>query len=666
MEKEHQRRRRHQFSRRSLLLLGGQGAIMSALGFRMYQLQVVESDAHLLVAEENRINQRPIPPVRGEIFDRTGAPLALNRPNYRLNLVRERIEDLEATIADLRRLITLDDDDLDRFHRQLKRNSRFVPVLLRQDLSWDEFARVNANAPALPGVQAEMTWIREYPDRDATPMAHVIGYVSAVNEKDLQNDRTGDPSLRLPEARIGKNGVEKAAELRLRGAAGVRKFEINAAGREIREIERIDGARGEDLGLTIDAALQRYAMERLAGESAAAVVMDVWNGDLLAIASAPAYDPNKFVFGISHGDWNALSSDPYDPLRNKAIAGGYPPGSTFKMMTSLAALEHGVMGPNDSVQCNGRIRFGNRNFHCWKRSGHGRMDLRLALKRSCDIYFYEAAKRVGIDRLAEMSRRFGLGERFDLEIPNIARGVMPDSAWKLARIGEPWQRGETLIAGIGQGFVLTTPLQLAVMTARIANGSEQVQPRLIRSVNGQPLPVAPPPLLGVDRYHMGLIQDGMNAVSNVAGGTAYRSRIDDQDHLIAGKTGTAQVRRITRAEREAGVRKNEDLPWHLRDHALFVAFAPYHDPRYAISVVVEHGGSGSKAAAPIARDIMMRALYGGEPPLDAYPAWARAAEKERREQAAGGAPAPGLDEDARLRDALDPIRGYGGAAVRPV
>ena len=663
MDKQIDQFRRTQFSRRALLLLGAQAGVMGALGLRLYQLQVLESDAHFSVAEENRINQAPIPPVRGEIFDRSGAPLARNTPNYRLRLVREVLDpetgereriDVPETIDRLRRLIALSDDELTRLEKRLSRTRAFVPVLLRENLTWDEFALVNANAPALIGVEPELTWSREYPSEIATASAHILGYVAAVTEEDLRADRTGDRSLRLPEARIGKNGVEKAAEPMLRGQAGLRKFVIDAAGRERAEIERIEGEPGRDLGLTIDAGLQNYAMRRLAGESAAAIVMDVWSGDLLAMASAPAYDPNKFVRGISHADWDALRNDEYDPLRNKAVAGAYPPGSTFKMITALAALEAG-MPLDETITCRGKMTFGDRDFHCWKREGHGKMDLFDAIKHSCDIHFYEAAFRAGIDRIAEMAGRFGLGERFDLEIPNLNRGVIPTRDWKRANHGEDWRQGETLITGIGQGFVLTTPLQLATMTARIANGRERVRPRLIRSINGAPAPLAPREPLGVAPEHLDVIRRGMEAVSNESGGTAFRSQIADPENRLAGKTGTSQVYSITPAEREAGVREYEDLPWRLRDHALFVAYAPAQTPRYAVAVVVEHGGGGSKAAAPVARDIMMRALYGTEPPLEAYPTWIREELEEQRAAPTGEPNGENAPE----------IRGFGDVATTP-
>ncbi|MEM8699644.1 MAG: penicillin-binding protein 2, partial [Pseudomonadota bacterium] len=378
-------------------------------------------------------------------------------------------------------------------------------------------------------------------------------------------------------------------------------------------------AEGDDLHLTLDLDLQHAALERLGEESAAAVLMDVHNGDLLALASSPTYDPNPFVLGISHKDFNALRDDDHRPLHNKWASGMYPPGSTFKMIVALAALEAGVVTSGETVFCPGYTELGKRKFHCWRRGGHGWVNLRRSIEQSCDVYFYEIAKRTGIERIAEMSRRLGLGVDLGLPFTALRSGLIPTKQWKLAIHEQDWLIGDTFNSGIGQGYVLATPLQLAVMTARMASG-KGLHPRLIRARAGQPEPVLEPLDLGIQPRNMELIRRSMYDVVNSKNGTARRSRIAEQENAMAGKTGTSQVRNITQAERERGVYRNEDLPWHRRDHALFVGFAPYRNPRYAVSVIVEHGGSGSKAAAPIARDILLRALYGPRPPDRAYPA----------------------------------------------
>jgi len=604
-------------TRRGLFLGGSMFVFMAGLGARMRQLQIEEADEFRLLAEENRINIRLLAPPRGLIFDRDGVLIAGNAQNYRIIIVREDAGDVDAVIARLRRLIHLDEDDLERSLREMYRRSPFVPVTLADRLSWEDFTKVAVNAPALPGITPDVGLSRYYPM--GGDFAHVVGYVGPVSDYDLSRIEDPDPLLQIPKFQIGKVGVETKLEERLRGKAGTRRIEVNAAGRVMRELGRDDGTPGADVQLTIDHALQNYAQVRMAEESAAAVVMDVRNGDLLAMGSAPAYDPNKFVRGISTADYRELTENDYRPLANKTVQGTYPPGSTFKMITALAGLEAGVISPGETVWCPGHMAFGWRRFHCWKRGGHGHVDLDTSLVQSCDVYYYEIAKRTGIDKIAEVARRFGLGIRHDLPMSAVAEGLIPSTQWKRVVRGEIWRPGDSLNASIGQGYVLTSPVQLAVMTARLATGREIV-PRLVKSIDGVETPVPDMPIKDTDPEHLRLIQRAMYRVSNSARGTARRSRIVTDAMELAGKTGTSQVRNITAAERARGVFRNEDLPWNRRDHALFVAFAPYDDPRYAISVVVEHGGGGSTAAAPIARDILLFALYGEVPPLEAYPA----------------------------------------------
>ena len=596
-----------QFTRRAMLLGGGKLVLFSALAARMYYLQVIESERYHTLAEDNRINLRLLAPPRGRILDRNGVEIAANQKNYRLIIVTERSPDTDATLDHLSRIIEIGDNDRRRVLREVRRQRGFVPVTVRENLEWEDVARVEINAPDLPGVHIEVGQTRHYPYIDSA--AHLIGYVGAVNAK----EQTGDPLLELPSFRIGKNGVEKVHDLHLRGRAGRSEVEVNAFGRVIRELSRRDGQPGDEVRLSVDMALQELAHKRLGEESGAVVVMDVQTGEVLALASTPAFDPNAFNKGISRDYWQELMRSERAPLTNKAIAGQYSPGSTFKMVVGLAALESGLVTPDHQTFCSGHVQLGNVRFHCWKKQGHGRLNMEGALQHSCDIYFYDIAKRIGVDRISAMSRKLGLG------LPGEKPGLIPTRGWKLAILGKPWQLGETLVTGIGQGFVLTTPLQLAVMAARLANGQRAVTPRLTRvepaalpaggAVAGEtvsaPAPFAP---LNIAPEHLDVVRRGMFQVSNNPRGTAYRARIVEKGWEIAGKTGTSQVRRITLAERETGVRKNEDLPWRERDHALFVAFAPAHDPKYAISVVVEHGGGGSAVAAPIARDVMLETL----------------------------------------------------------
>ncbi|MCE8537738.1 penicillin-binding protein 2 [Ruegeria pomeroyi] len=604
-------------TRRALLLGGAQAAFVGGLAMRMRYMQVDQADQFRLLAEENRINIRLIPPTRGELFDRNGAIIAQNTPSYRIVMVREDAGDVDEVIENLKRVIPLDPEELDRALAEMRRSPPFLPVTLADQISWEHISKVAVNAPALPGITPEVGLTRVYPQ--AGDFAHVVGYVGPVSDYDLSQIRDPEPVLRIPRFQIGKVGLEAKQEDLLRGKAGAKRVEVNANGRVMRELDRREGKPGADLQLTVDSALQSYVQARLGQESAAAVVIDCETGDLRAIASAPSFDPNLFVRGISVADYRGLTEDPYRPLANKSVQGAYPPGSTFKMITAMAALEAGITSPEETVYCPGFLEVSNRRFHCWKRGGHGHMNLEESLEQSCDVYYYDVALKVGIDKISAMAEEFGIGVRHDIPMSAVARGLAPNRDWKARVHGQDWLVGDTANASIGQGFMLASPLQLAVMTARIATG-RKVEPRLVKSIDGIEQPSGAGEPMAVNQANLRRLRKGMYAVSNNRRGTAYRSRILADDNRMAGKTGTSQVRNITAAERAAGVIRNEDLPWERRDHALFVCFAPFDNPRFAVSVVVEHGGGGSTAAAPIARDILLQALYDGFPPLDAYPA----------------------------------------------
>ncbi|MGH1331033.1 MAG: penicillin-binding protein 2 [Paracoccaceae bacterium] len=606
-------------TRRGLLLGGAQIAFMAGLGMRMRYLQVDQADQFRLLAEENRINIRLIPPARGLIYDRKGRLVGDNEQNYRITIVREDAGDVDEVISRLSRLVAIDPDELERARKELKRRSPFVPVTVADRLSWEDLAQVAVNAPALPGVTPEVGLSRRYPMLE--DYAHVIGYVGPVSDYDLNRIEDPDPLLQIPKFQIGKVGIETKMESALRGKAGTRRIEVNAVGRVMRELDRQEGQAGANLQLTIDTGLQNYCQQRLKGESAAAVVIDTSNGDLLAVASTPAFDPNKFVRGISVADYGALTDNKYRPLANKSVQGTYPPGSTFKMITALAALEAGVVTTEETIRCPGHVEVGGRRFHCWKRSGHGQVNLNNSLKHSCDVFYYEMAQRAGIEKISEMARRFGFGEKFDIPMSAVASGLAPTKEWKRSRRGADWVIGDSLNASIGQGFVLASPLQLAVMSARLATGSV-ITPRLIRTINSIEQPSGLGPSLGLNENNLRAVRRGMYAVSNDRRGTAYSSHIAEDEMRMAGKTGTSQVRNA--------VVRNQDVPWEQRDHALFVAFAPAQAPRIACSVIVEHGGGGSSTAAPIARDIVLQALYDGTPPLNAYPPSQRGTIRERQ------------------------------------
>lgn len=606
-----------EFSRRAALAAGAGGVVWTGLLARLYQLQVLEGDHYNKLAAENRVKLELAPPQRGRILDRFGAPLASHRRAGRITLVREQVGDVKATLRKIADLIDLPAERQERILRDIMRQPAFVPVVAANELTYEDFARMNVYAADLPGVQVEMASTRSYPrGRD---FAHVLGYVARASEGDLTRLTEGEaPSkakelrrlFRHPDMRTGREGIERVSEEWLRGTVGQRRVVTNAAGRVLEQLPSDDVAPtpGKDVSITIDAELQRAAIERFGDESGAAAVIDIRTGDILALVSTPAYDPNDFVNGISTADYNALRENDRSPLYHKAYDGLYPPGSTFKMVTAAAALEAGVVTPRDIVYCPGHYRFGNRTWHCWKRGGHGLMHMHSAIKGSCDTYFYEIARRTGVEKLAEVSRRFGFGHRWEIGLWGGQSGVVPNDAWKRRARGEQWYEGETLNYGIGQGYLNASPLQLAVMCARIASEGAPLQPNLIgegpRPTVGENPGDAP-----LDGDIMRRMKAGMFGVTSEPGGTARSSGdLGLGGPRLAGKTGTAQVRRISAAERASGILKGEEIDRRLRDHALFVAYAPADDPKYAIGVVVEHGEGGSRTAAPVARDILAHAL----------------------------------------------------------
>ena len=631
-------------SRRGLIVGGLQAGFVGLLGFRMRQLQVDQADEFRFLAEENRVNIRLIPPARGEIFDRNGVAIAENEPAYRITIVREDAGDVEAVVARLGQLVELDPEELDRAMAEMKRSAPFLPITVADRVTWEDISRVAVNGPALPGVTPEVGLSRHYPmGRD---FAHVVGYVGPVSERDLSRYEDPPPLLRIPRFQIGKVGVEARMEEQLRGSAGAKRVEVNAVGRVMRELSRREGTSGATVQLTIDSELQNYVQARLGEESASVVVMDLENGDLLTAASSPSYDPNKFVRGISVADYGILRDNDHRPLASKTVQDAYPPGSTFKMVTVLAAMDAGLVAPDETVWCPGHLEVSGRKFHCWKRAGHGHMNLEQSLRESCDVYYYDLALKVGIERIAEMARRLGLGQAHDVPMSAVTSGLVPDKQWKQVNRGADWVIGDSVNASIGQGFVLTSPLQLAVMTARIATG-RAIAPRLIKTIDGIEQPGHGGESLGLNENHLRQVRRAMYAVSNNRRGTAYGSRVIADEMRMAGKTGTSQVRNITAAERARSVTRNRDLPWERRDHALFVNFAPYDNPRIAVATVVEHGGGGSTAAAPIGRDVTLQALYGEDPPLDAYPRKDRSRIKAQQERLARERPlrgAPSSDQ----------------------
>ncbi len=580
------------FTRRALIVGAGMGAVGVTLAGRMAYLSVWEGAKYAAQAEGNRVSLRLIPPRRGWIVDRAGKPLALNAPDYRVELQPDQVKDLDATLTAIGKVLPLTPDDLARIREDFARQPKYLSVEIAHGLDWPTFARINVNLPDLPGVTPVPGFARVYPGGDA--FAHLLGYVGTPTAE--QFSREHDPLLIFPGFKIGKDGIERRADAALRGVAGARRVEVTARGRVIRDLDTRPDLPGKTLRLTIDRDLQAYAARRLTDNSASVVVLDCATGDVLCMVSMPAYDPNVFSARVTAKLWAELQADDHHPLINKSAQGLYPPGSTFKMMTALAILGSGIT-PDTSTGCTGTYRLGNAAWHCWSKRGHGRVDLHKAIPQSCDVYFYTFGRAVGVDAIAATARKFGLGTKFDLPLPGQSAGIIPDIAWKQARYQKAWGIGDTLNTSIGQGYIVANPLQLAVMAARLASGNA-VEPRLYADA-----PSIPAPPLDIAPEHLAVVRAGMTNVVNGGGGTGKSARLAIDGVQMAGKTGSAQVRNISKADRRAGRTKSESQIWKYRDHGLFVAFAPADAPKYAISVVLEHGNHGA-AAAVIARDVM--------------------------------------------------------------
>lgn len=582
------------FTRRALLIGGLKLGVFALITGRLYHLQVQEAAKYRTLAEENRISQRLIPPPRGQILDRFGVPIAVNQQNFRVVIDPEEADDVEELLDKLSRFLAIGPADRARVLRDLRQKRSANGALVQDNLQWEQVATIELHRPELGGAMIEPGEVRSYPYGAAT--AHILGYVGIANEKDVAQT----PLLAIPGFRIGKNGIEQQWDEELRGEVGYRQLEVDAHGQVVRELAHEAPSSGNNLELNIDIGLQQFVQQQFSNtESGAAIIMDVHNGAVYALASHPSFDPNLFTFGIGQNDWNRLNNDERAPLSNKVVSGLYAPGSVFKLVTALAGLEAGVTDEGRTVYCPGHFTVGNHRFHCWKPGGHGTVNMTQAIAGSCDTYFYDLSQRAGIDRIQAMALRLGLGARTGIDLPHERSGLIPSRNWKLANLKEPWQAGETVINGIGQGFVLTTPVQLAVMAARLANGGYAVQPRIAKNTEAS-RPVA----LRIAARHLAAVREGMYAVTNSRIGTAYSERITESGMAMAGKTGTSQVRHISRVERAGGVLKNDQLPWNQRDHALFAGYAPVNKPQYAAAVVVEHGGSGAHVAAPIVRDIL--------------------------------------------------------------
>lgn len=584
------RRQSYRFSRRALLVGGAQAGLFGLLGWRLHQLQIKEASDYRLLSDENRLMIQLAAPSRGSIRDRTGAILAEDKENLRLLVVPAFCKSLPETLDRLSRIVEIPRGARDRVMRAAARQSGYYPVLVAEGLTWRQFALLNVLAPQIPGLQTDRSAYRKY--HHARPMAHLVGYVGMAGKGEVDLD----PVMRLPGFRAGRAGVEKTFDEQLRGSPGTQQFEVDARGRVVRELGSTPSTPGKDLVISIDHHLQAVAQERLKEHRVASVVvLDVQTGGILALASTPTFDPNDVVFKVDPKAWGRIARAKDQPLQNRAIRGQYPPGSTFKVVTALAGLHAGVIDSRETMRCPGVYAMGRARFRCWRAHGGG-IDVHQALKQSCDVYFYETAKRMGIDHLAAVARHLGMGRVYDCGLPGQKEGIIPDVAWKRANLMEPWYGGETVIAGIGQGFVSSTPLQLAVMTARVATG-RAVLPKLVLTPDD---PEPDWPLLQLDPKHLDIVRKGMFGVVNEPRGTARRSALEIPGVVMAGKTGTSQV---------VNAHNEHKLSAYEREtHALFIGYAPFDNPRYAAACVVEHGGGGSSAAAPIVKDVMTEAL----------------------------------------------------------
>ncbi len=573
--------------------------IMIGLVSRLFFLQVKENKKYLTMSDKNRIREWKLAPVRGEFHDYFGNVIAGNFEAYQLHLIPEEVEDFKYVVYRLKDLLELSDREFKKVLKKKKEIKPWETLIVSDNLSWKKFSKINNHLYDLNGVKPVISISRNYPFKDN--FTHVLGYVSQANEKDIENTEAIKKNF-VPGLKVGKVGLEKSLEEKLIGTNDIERYEVNAYGRRISQLEFQKGEKGKTLQLTIDTKVQQLANKLLKDKAGSICVMDIYSGSIVAMHSSPSFDPNLFVFGISQDEWQLIRNNPMKPLVNKTLQGNYSPGSTIKPIVALSALENGIIKTNFTVKCTGKTEMYGQTYHCWKKKGHGFVSLRNAMKQSCDTYFYEIARRLGVDKLSETAKKFGLGDKvfgdlFDIE----KKGLIPNTTWKKNALGKGWLLGETIITGIGQGYIQTTPIQLCLMTAQIANGGYKIYPNIVIDKNTDQ-PSDKYSKLYQNSKNIKIVQDAMFGSTNEVMGTSYRSRINDPKYQFAGKTGTAQVKKITEKDRELDL-KTFEIPYEERDHALYVAFGPYKNPRYALSIIVEHGGNGSTTAAPMAKEL---------------------------------------------------------------
>ena len=577
--------------------------IMIGIVSRLFFLQVKENKKYLTLSDKNRIREWKLAPVRGEFHDYFGNVIAGNFETYQLHIIPEQVDDFRYVIYRIKDLLELSDKE---FKKVLKKKNEIKPwetLIVSENLSWQKFSKINNHLYDLNGVKPVISISRNYPYKEN--FTHLIGYVSQANQTDIETTEAIKKNF-VPGLKVGKIGLEKSFEDKLIGSNDIERYEVNAYGRRISQLEFQKGERGKNLRLTIDTEVQKLANELLKDQAGSICVMDIYTGDIIAMHSSPSFDPNLFVFGISQDDWQLIRNDPMKPLVNKTLQGNYSPGSTIKPIVALSALENGIINTNFTVQCRGHkhpLELYGQTYHCWKKEGHGFMNLRNAMKQSCDIYFYEIARKLGVDKLSETAKKFGLGKEVFGDLFSIEKsGLVPNTQWKKNALGQGWLLGETIITGIGQGYIQTTPIQLCLMTAQIGNGGHKIYPKIVVDDKKKIQPEDKYMPLYDNSKNIRIVKDAMFASTNEVRGTSYKSRIDNPKYQFAGKTGTAQVKKITERDRELDL-KTFEIPYEERDHALYVAFGPYKNPRYALSIIVEHGGSGSTTAAPMAKKL---------------------------------------------------------------
>ena len=625
-------KKRNIVSRRMFILTAAKVIIFGGIITRLFSLQINNNKKYLNLSDENRLREWRLPPVRGDFKDYFGNIIAGNVEIFQLHVVPEEVTNFKVLMFRLRKILNLSDNEYRKIIKKKNSQKPWETLIISNNLSWDEFSKINLYLHELNGAKPVLSIARNYPFKDN--YSHVLGYVSQASIEDINRNEI-IKNNHVPGLKVGKTGLEKTYEKKLIGTNGVQRYEVNAFGKRVKELDHEEGKKGENIRITIDTEIQKFLTESLKDKSGSISVMDIFTGEIIAIQSSPTFDPNMFIYGIGNEEWEKITKNPLKPLLNKTLSGLYSPGSTIKPIVALSALENDVINKNFKVRCSGKIELFGQTYHCWKDKGHGLMDLRNAVKQSCDTYFYEVARLLGVDRLKKTAEDFGLGKKvLENSFLEEKQGIVPSTEWKKDVIGKNWVLGETLITGIGQGYIQTTPLQLCLMTAQLANGGYKIKPKIVADKNQMNVNQIKFKMkqnfiknkfdktqnlldrtqgifqnkenfftpLFKDKKNIEFVLDSMYGATNEIMGTSYSSRIEDDFYQFAGKTGTAQVKRITEEERELDL-KTSEIPYEDRDHALYIAFGPYKDPRYAVSIIIEHGGSGSLAAAPIAKDL---------------------------------------------------------------